>query len=29
LTAKDSKGALRPKTDVDGRLVGLQWGAGS
>jgi hypothetical protein len=29
LTAKDGKGALRPKTDVDGRLVGLRWGAGS
>ena len=28
LAAKDSHGALRPKTDADGRLVGLQWGAG-
>ncbi|WP_276822279.1 transposase [Mycolicibacterium mageritense] len=28
LTAKDSYGALRPKTDAAGRLVGLQWGAG-
>ncbi len=28
LAAKDGNGALRPKTDVEGRLVGLQWGAG-
>jgi hypothetical protein len=28
LAAKDGNGALRPKTDVRGRLVGLQWGAG-
>ncbi|MGV0743044.1 transposase [Mycolicibacterium sp. XJ870] len=28
LSANDSKGALRPKTDPAGRLVGLQWGAG-
>ena len=28
LSAKDGLGALRPKTDADGRLVGLQWGAG-
>ena len=28
LAAKDGNGALRPKTDVAGRLVGLQWGAG-
>ncbi|MDH6195825.1 putative transposase [Mycobacterium frederiksbergense] len=27
LAAKDSCGALRPKTDTEGRLVGLQWGA--
>jgi putative transposase len=28
LAAKDGNGALRPKTDAVGRLVGLQWGAG-
>ena len=28
LAAKDGNGALRPKTDAAGRLVGLQWGAG-
>ena len=28
LAAKDGHGALRPKTDAAGRLVGLQWGAG-
>jgi len=28
LAAKDGNGALRPKTDEAGRLVGLQWGAG-
>jgi hypothetical protein len=28
LAAKDGNGALRPKVDADGRLVGLQWGAG-
>jgi transposase len=28
VAAKDSRGALRPKTDAAGRLVGLQWGAG-
>ena len=28
LAAKDGNGALRPKTDAPGRLVGLQWGAG-
>jgi hypothetical protein len=28
LAAKDGHGALRPKTDVASRLVGLQWGAG-
>jgi len=28
LAAKDGHGALRPKTDEVGRLVGLQWGAG-
>jgi len=28
LAAKDGYGALRPKTDALGRLVGLQWGAG-
>jgi putative transposase len=28
LAAKDGHGALRPKTDDAGRLVGLQWGAG-
>ena len=28
LAAKDGNGALRPKTDDAGRLVGLQWGAG-
>jgi putative transposase len=28
LAAKDGNGALRPKLDTDGRLVGLQWGAG-
>lgn len=28
LAAKDSHGALRPTTDTDGVLVGLQWGAG-
>jgi hypothetical protein len=28
LSAKDGHGALRPKTDSAGRLVGLQWGAG-
>jgi hypothetical protein len=28
LSAKDGHGALRPKTDQAGRLVGLQWGAG-
>ncbi|HWS91125.1 MAG TPA: transposase [Mycobacterium sp.] len=28
LAAKDGNGALRPKTDKTGRLVGLQWGAG-
>ncbi|SON63676.1 hypothetical protein MSIMFI_05207 [Mycobacterium simulans] len=26
LAAKDGNGALRPKTDAAGRLVGLQWG---
>jgi putative transposase len=28
LAAKDGHGALRPKIDAAGRLVGLQWGAG-
>jgi putative transposase len=28
LASKDGHGALRPKVDTDGRLVGLQWGAG-
>jgi hypothetical protein len=28
LAAKDGHGALRPKSDAAGRLVGLQWGAG-
>jgi putative transposase len=28
LAAKDGNGALRPKTDAAGRLVGLQWGSG-
>ena len=28
LAAKDGHGALRPKADTAGRLVGLQWGAG-
>jgi putative transposase len=28
LAAKDGYGALRPKSDESGRLVGLQWGAG-
>jgi len=28
LAAKDGRGALRPKTDEAGALVGLQWGAG-
>ena len=28
LAAKDGNGALRPKTDPAGRLIGLQWGAG-
>lgn len=28
LAAKDGRGALRPKVDNAGRLVGLQWGAG-
>ncbi|MEY8018806.1 transposase [Mycobacterium servetii] len=28
LAAKDGQGALRPKTDGAGALVGLQWGAG-
>ncbi|MDT5128674.1 MAG: hypothetical protein QOH54_4318 [Mycobacterium sp.] len=28
LAAKDGHGALRPKTDASGELVGLQWGAG-
>lgn len=28
LAAKDGNGALRPKTDLVGALVGLQWGAG-
>ena len=28
LSAKDGNGALRPKADAAGRLVGLQWGAG-
>jgi putative transposase len=28
LAAKDGNGALRPKLDEHGRLVGLQWGAG-
>ena len=28
LAAKDGNGALRPKMDAAGRLVGLQWGAG-
>jgi hypothetical protein len=28
LAAKDGNGALRPKIDASGRLVGLQWGAG-
>jgi hypothetical protein len=28
LAAKDGHGALRPKTDETGALVGLQWGAG-
>lgn len=27
LSTKDGNGALRPKTDAAGRLVGLQWGA--
>jgi putative transposase len=28
LASKDGTGALRPKVDADGQLVGLQWGAG-
>jgi hypothetical protein len=28
VAAKDGNGALRPKTDATGALVGLQWGAG-
>jgi putative transposase len=28
LASKDGNGALRPKTDAAGRLIGLQWGAG-
>jgi hypothetical protein len=28
LSAKDGNGALRPKVDASGRLVGLRWGAG-
>lgn len=28
LAAKDAHGALRPKTDTTGCLIGLQWGAG-
>ena len=28
LSSKDGNGALRPKVDAGGRLVGLQWGAG-
>jgi putative transposase len=28
LSAKDGNGALRPKVDASGRLVGLGWGAG-
>jgi putative transposase len=28
LAAKDGNGALRPKTEAAGRLVGVQWGAG-
>jgi putative transposase len=28
LASKDGNGALRPKTDEAGRLIGLQWGAG-
>ena len=28
LAAKDGNGALRPRTDEAGKLVGLQWGAG-
>ncbi|MGH3561346.1 MAG: transposase, partial [Mycobacterium sp.] len=28
LAAKDGHGALRPRADAAGRLVGLQWGAG-
>jgi putative transposase len=28
LASKDGNGALRPKTDGEGQLVGLQWGAG-
>jgi putative transposase len=28
LAAKDGNGALRPKTDAAGQLMGLQWGAG-
>ncbi|GLB98759.1 hypothetical protein SRL2020226_55350 [Mycobacterium kiyosense] len=28
LASKDGNGALRPKVDGSGRLVGLQWGAG-
>jgi hypothetical protein len=28
LASKDGNGALRPKLDAAGRLVGLQWGAG-
>jgi putative transposase len=28
LAAKDGNGALRPKTDESGRLVGLRWGSG-
>lgn len=28
LAGKDGNGALRPKLDTGGRLVGLQWGAG-
>jgi putative transposase len=28
LASKDGNGALRPKTDPSGRLIGLQWGAG-
>jgi len=29
LAAKDGNGALRPKTDTAGRLIGLQWGRAS